>query len=113
MRANGLDANEAAALVLWGGPPEVPEAVGLLVPEAVPETVRERVGEAMVVLVPADWLIVAETEDTLRAELDEARAEETDAEATEEAEERTDETEAEAEADEIEPEPPVRGNWPE
>lgn len=115
MSARGLDSSEDAAPVLWGMPPEVDEEPeGLVVPEAEAEAERERVGEATVLLVPAEGLTVAEAAALEARELTLARAEEAEARTLETAAEADDRAaEAEARAEDKEPEPPEMENWPE
>lgn len=87
------------------------EAVGLLVAEAEPEAVRERVAETMVVLVPAEGLMEAEAAALETRALKLERTDEAEARALEAAAEAEDTAdEAEATADDKEPDPPVRGN---
>jgi hypothetical protein len=108
MSARGLELSEDAAPVLSGIPP-VLVPVGLT--ETAAEPVREMVGETMVLLAPAEGIMVAEaaTLEALARRLEMA-AEAEDA-ALEAAADAADE--AEAMAEESEPDPPVRGNWPE
>jgi hypothetical protein len=104
MSARGLASRDEAAPVLWGGPP-------LLVPvadaEREAERVAERVAEEMVLLVPADALMVADAaalEALARTEESEALTLETAADADAAAEETA------AEAEEAMLDPPVKGN---